>query len=151
MKILIVCTGNTCRSPMAEGIFKNIAKNMDLNLKISSAGISALDGDRVSAGAVKAMKNIGIDISGYKSSLVNIELVEEADIILTMSNSHKDILSSRFPNFRDKIYLLNDYAFGKTNDIEDPFGGSLSGYEIARDEISLAVEAIIKDIVNNEQ
>lgn len=149
MKILIVCTGNTCRSPMAEGIFKKMAKNMDLNLEISSAGIAALDGDRVSAGAVKAMKNIGIDISEYKSSLVNIGLVEEVDLILTMSNIHKDILADRFPNFKDKVFLINDYAFGKTNDIEDPFGGSLRGYEIARDEISLAIEAIIKNIVNN--
>lgn len=148
MKILIVCTGNTCRSPMAEGIFKYMAKNHNLNLEISSAGIAALDGDRVSMGAVKAMENIGIDISTHKSSLVNIALVEEAEVILTMSNSHKDILSSRFPSIKNKIYLLNDYSFGKNKDIEDPFGGSLSGYEVARDEIYEAVEEIVEKIVN---
>lgn len=147
MKVLIVCTGNTCRSPMAEGILRDLALKNDMDLEVKSAGTYAYDGDSASDNAITAMRDINIDISNHKSRLIHKELIDEADLILTMSSSHKKAIVSKFPEARDKTYLLNDYAFGEIKDIEDPFGGSLSYYEKARDEIYRALEKI----VNSEQ
>lgn len=146
MKVLIVCTGNTCRSPMAEGILKSLAKKNNLEIQVKSAGISAFDGDRVANNAIKALEKIGIDISDYKSTLVHQELLDEADLILTMGKNHKEVLISRFPEFKEKIFLLNEYSFGMDKEIQDPFGGSLKTYEKARDEIYRALEEIIKKL-----
>lgn len=146
MKILIVCTGNTCRSPMAEGIFKDLADKNNLEIKVSSAGTQAFDGDNASDNAIIALKKINIDISKHKSKLIHKGLLDEADLILTMSSSHKKAIINKFPEAREKTYLLNEYAFGRVKDIEDPFGGSLQYYEKARDEIYKAIEKIVRKV-----
>ncbi len=150
MKILIVCTGNTCRSPMAEGIFKDLAKKNNVDIEVKSSGTAAYDGDSASDNAVYALEKLNIDISNHKSKLIHKEIVDEADLILTMSSSHKRALINKFPGAKDKTYLLNEYAFGIIKDIEDPFGGSLLYYEKARDEIYRAAEKIIQLIVKSE-
>lgn len=149
MKILVVCTGNTCRSPMAEGILKYLADKKNLNLKVRSAGIMAFVGDSASDNSVSILKDMGIDISNHRSSLVNDYMVDESDIILTMTSSHKDILIKRFANARNKTFLYNEYAYGKYTDISDPFGGNIYRYEKTRDEIYKASEAIIERLVKN--
>jgi len=146
MKFLIVCTGNTCRSPMAEGIMNYLVKANNMDIMVKSAGVFAVDGDRVSTNAIKAMKNKGIDISNYKSTFLHEELINEADIILTMSNSHRVEILRRYPQAKGKTYQINEYALGKNKDISDPFGGDLMTYEIVRDELYCAIEKIIEDI-----
>lgn len=143
MKILIVCTGNTCRSPMAEGIFKSLAKEKNLDIQVESAGTFAFDGDKASPNAVKALKSINIDISNHKSSLIHNNLIEEVDLILTMASSHKELIARKFPQSIGKVFLLNEYAFNELKDIMDPYGGDLKGYELVRDEIYKAVEEIV--------
>lgn len=140
MKILIVCTGNTCRSPMTEGIFNELKK--DLDIEVLSAGISAYEGSPISENAIKSMEGIH-DISHYRAKMVNEDLIKEADLILTMTRMHKDILISRYRGVEEKTYLLNDFAFGLEKDVEDPFGGELGIYDSARDEIYKAVKSII--------
>ena len=149
MKILVVCTGNTCRSPMAEGILKDLGAKNNLDIRVKSAGIMAFDGDSPSNNAVMALKNIGIDIRDYKASLVRENLVDEADIILTMTDSHKERIIRNFPNAKNKVFLYNEYAYGKYTDISDPFGGNINTYQITRDEIYKASEAIIERLVKN--
>lgn len=145
MKILIVCTGNTCRSPMAEGIFNELKKDLDMDLWVLSAGISAYEGSPVASNAVKSLESIH-DISHYRAKMVNEDLLEQADLILTMTKMHRDILLDRYEGIEDKTYLLNEYAFGEMKDVEDPFGGNSDIYDIARDEIYRAVESIIKKL-----
>ncbi|MCQ4923168.1 low molecular weight protein arginine phosphatase [Tissierella carlieri] len=143
MIVLFVCTGNTCRSPMAEGILKSIAKEKKLSLEVKSAGISVFDGDNASKNSIEAMRKIGIDISKHKARQLHRDLVDEADLILTMSRSHKEIIISNFPTAKDKICTLLEYVYKIDKDIADPYGGNLLLYEHTREEIYKAIEKII--------
>lgn len=142
MKILFVCTGNTCRSPMAEGLLKDLSKKKGLGLEVKSAGVYAMDGGRVADNAVNALNKLGIDISSHKSQSVSKDLVDKADLILTMSKSHRETLILNFPHVREKVFLLNEYALKENRDIQDPFGRDLYNYEIARDDILKALNNI---------
>ena len=146
LNVLFICTGNTCRSPMAEGILKTIAKEKGLNIVSKSAGIFANEGSPASENAVLTMKDIGIDIKTHRSTFVSKELMDESDIILTMTRSHKDILVDNYPEKKYKIFLLNEYAFARKKDIQDPFGGDIYMYEMARDEIIEAIKKIYDHI-----
>ncbi|CAK7049092.1 protein tyrosine phosphatase [Tissierella sp. P1] len=143
MIVLFVCTGNTCRSPMAEGILKSIAKEKKLSLEVKSAGISVFDGDNASRNSIEAMKKIGIDISKHKARQLHRDLVDEADLILTMSRPHKEIIISNFPSAKDKIFALLEYVYKIDKDIADPYGGNLLLYEHTREEIYKAIKKII--------
>lgn len=143
MKVLFVCTGNTCRSPMAEGILKAMAKEKGLTIEVKSAGVAAYDGEGGSKNSIQAMRKIGIDISDHQASLLHIGLVEEADLILAMSRSHKELIKSSFPLSKEKVFTLLEYVYGVEKDVVDPYGGSLYIYEKTRDEIFKAIEKII--------
>ena len=144
MKVLVICTGNTCRSPMAEGIFKSLIKENSLDFEISSAGTDAYDGDSVTNHAEMALKKMGIDISNHKSKLVHRDLIERVDLVLTMTKSHKETIIKKFPEAKNKVFLLNEYAFEEFKDVVDPFGGTIIDYEKARDEIYTAAEEIVR-------
>ncbi|HAE92070.1 protein-tyrosine phosphatase [Tissierella praeacuta DSM 18095] len=143
MKILFICTGNTCRSPMAEGILKFMIEKNNLNIEVESAGISVFHGDNASKNSIEAMKKIGIDISRHRAKQIHGELVNDARLILTMSKSHKDFIILNFPRSRDKVFTLLEYAYKLDKDVVDPFGGRLTVYENTRDEIYRAIEKII--------
>ncbi|MDR7856960.1 low molecular weight protein arginine phosphatase [Tissierella sp.] len=139
MKVLFVCTGNTCRSPMAEGILKSIAKEKGLDIDVDSVGISAYDGSQASPNSIEAMKKIKIDISKHKASQLHRDLVDESDLILTLSQSHKEFILSNYPQAKDKLFTLLKYAYGEEKDVADPFGRNLAYYERTRDEIYEAI------------
>lgn len=145
MIVLFVCTGNTCRSPMAEGILKSIAEEKNLDLKVSSAGISVFDGDNASKNSINAMKKIGINISQHEARQLHRDLIDEADLILTMSKSHKEFIRANFSSAKDKVFTLLEYVDKIDKDIGDPYGGNLSLYEHTRDEIYQAIEKIINN------
>lgn len=131
---------------MAEGILNHMAKEKSLNLSAKSAGIYAYDGNKASTNAILVMNGMGIDINNKKSIQIHRNLLEEADVVLTMSNSHKEELLIRFPFAEEKIFLLNEYAHGINKDIDDPFGRGELAYKKAAEEIYKAIEKI----VNNE-
>lgn len=145
MEILFVCTGNTCRSPMAEGILKSFNESLSLGLGVKSAGTSVYTPSMASKSSIRVMEDIGIDIRDHISSQIKKQDIEEADLVLTMASSHKSMILSSYPEFQDKVYSLLEYAYGVDSDIMDPFGQSAVFYEETRDMIYRAISSIVKN------
>ena len=137
MNILLICTGNTCRSAMAEGILNKIISNNGANDKFTvlSAGISVFSPTKASDNAILTLKDMGIDISSHISTQLTEEMIHDADIILTMTASHKQIIKNVCDEITDKIYTLMGYAYGTDKDISDPYGMDLETYKKCAKEI----------------
>ena len=131
MNILFVCTGNTCRSPLAAAIMEKIAVENDLDVLIESAGLFANVGGTASDEAIEALDKMGIDLTFHQTKPITEELIEKSDIILAMTQAHKELLK---PMAGDKVYTLKEYA-GENGDISDPYGGDLEEYEETANEI----------------
>ncbi len=139
--ILFVCTGNTCRSPMAQGICEKIVYDNDLPVKCESAGLSTVSGYPISAFAISVCSEIGVDISRYKTKNVRELDLSEYDAIFTMSPRHKHALIALGAN-PYKIWLLG----AETGGISDPYGMDEDTYRKCRDEIYDAVNESLKEI-----
>ncbi len=131
--ILFVCSGNSCRSPIAEGLMKIKApEKFRDRVRVASAGTLGLDGHSATDFAIQAAGELGADISRHRSQGVNQDLVRNADIIFAMAREHKDYLEREFPEVRDNVFLLRtfDRPPQETADdsIDDPIGRSLSVY-----------------------
>ena len=152
--VLFICTGNVCRSPMAEGLFLKMMKGRR-DLRVMSAGVGAMDGQPPSQHAVEALREVGIDISGQRSAMLHHEIVDQADYIFGMTHGHVDAIRMLFPWAAEKTFLLREFDetlqdFQK--DISDPIGGSLDVYRICRDQIAQGLETMLTTIDQlNEQ
>src|SRR6187455_749496 len=144
--ILFVCTGNVCRSPMAEGLFRHAVAGRN-DCRVLSAGLGAMDGQPPSAYAVQAMKEIGIDISRQRSRMLTADLVQQADYIFGMTHSHVDTVTLLYPQAAEKTFLLREFddtldTFEK--DISDPIGGSYDVYLNCRDQIEQGIASLMR-------
>ncbi len=137
MNILFVCTGNTCRSPMAAALFNKIAMERELPVRIESAGLFANNKEGASNEAVIAMKDYDIDLMGHQAKTITAELLEKSDLVLTMTASHKMMLEQYLG---DKVYTLMEFA-GMDGDIPDPYGGDIDEYKECAEKI---YEALLK-------
>src|SRR5437762_2617441 len=146
--ILFVCTGNICRSPMAEGLFRHAVKGRN-DFRVMSAGVGALEGQPPSEHAVRALRELGIDISGQRSRMLTGELVLQADYIFGMTHSHVDAVTLLYPQAAEKTFLLREFDETLDNyeaDISDPIGGSYEVYRNCRDQIEQGIAAMLKFI-----
>ncbi|HAQ07098.1 MAG TPA: low molecular weight protein arginine phosphatase [Bacillus bacterium] len=142
-RILFVCTGNTCRSPMAEAILKS--KQVP-GVEVKSAGVYAVNGADASINAKIVLEENRI-IHDHRSASLTKEDVEWASLILTMTEGHKAVLLDQYPEASDKIFTLKEYAEENQNpDIADPFGGNQQIYHQSFLEIKENIEKILKKI-----
>jgi len=152
-KIMLVCRGNTCRSPMAEVMLKKALEEAmgdeAKRVRVISAGVSASCGDPASRHAVTAMKELGLDVSLHRASAVSAKALNDADLVLTMTMTLKDELLQDFPAIKWKAKTLTEFA-GLTEelgcDIKDPFGCPLEVYQASADEIGRAVKIVAEKI-----
>ncbi len=135
--VLFVCTGNTCRSPMAERLFLQYLLQEGLDyITASSAGVAAFSGDAISYEAEELLRQQNCDARDFRSSRVTHQALESSDIVLAMTHSHLSALKSSFPEFQEKYYLLdsnwkslNGVSMNSGQDIVDPIGCGMSAYE----------------------
>lgn len=147
VKIVFVCTGNTCRSPIAEGIAKSIAEQKGYNMEIVSRG-TKIDPEEVVANpySVIVMSLRGIDIKDHKSQIISKEDIETASLILTMTAGHKKNVQKLFPAAAPYTFTLTEYATGRQGDIRDPWGLTILDYESTAKQLELLVTMVLEKI-----
>ena len=143
MKLLFVCTGNICRSPLAEGIAPLIAKQFHLVVEAKSAGTLGLSNIAADPHSVAVCKEVGVDISKHLSQGLSEELINWADYILVMERRHAEKVRGQFPQSLDKVLELG--SFGSMSAIPDPIGGWKFKFRRTRKQITKCLEGFFKN------
>ncbi len=144
--ILFLCTGNVCRSPMAEGLFRHAIKGRG-EFRVLSAGLGAIDGQPPTHHSVTAMRELGLNISAQRSNALTAEMVRSADYIFGMTHSHVDTVLLLYPSAVEKTFLLREFddtLEPYEKDISDPIGSPYDVYVECRDQIEQGIVTLIK-------
>jgi protein-tyrosine-phosphatase len=153
MNILFVCTGNTCRSPMAEGMMRQLieTEGLAIEVQVKSAGVHASDGSPASKHTEEILLERGIRMN-HKAQSIRPELIRWADLILTMTSGHKDVLGRHFPECLDKLFTLKEYTDDPRSwEVSDPFGGSLDVYRATERELEANLKLLLKKITDGDK
>ena len=147
MRVMFVCTGNICRSAMAEGLFIKLIKDNNLKIDVYSCGIYAENGDYATYNAIEAARYYDADISNHRATNIRSSQIEDMDIILCATNAHKNMVISMYPELISKVYTMKEYADiddnGRNMDINDPWGHDMYTYKKCAQEINVCLENII--------
>jgi protein-tyrosine phosphatase len=142
--VLFVCTGNTCRSPLAEVMFRDLVKEHS-DYQVGSAGVGAFSGQPASRYSAALARERGLDLSRHQSRAVTIDLVEAATHIFAMSRSHLAAVLADYPEADQKVYLVTEFAADdrlRGRDICDPYGGALEDYRETLEHLEQALPSL---------
>jgi protein-tyrosine phosphatase len=142
-KILFVCSGNTCRSPLAEALGKQVLPGrLNFEVDIASAGTSALEGSPASQNSIEVAQLHGLDLSEHRSRMLTRELVHDADLIVTMGVRHREAVGEIDPEALESTFLLTNFSDRHDGDIPDPIGSDIAVYERTYLVISECIESM---------
>ncbi len=148
--IVTICTANICRSPMAAALLQHAlaAQPEPLrSMKVISAGVSAAAGEPVSENSVIALKKVRLDISGHRAQPLTQPMLDEAALVLCMTESHRTMIQIQADPPPKNLFLFREFMPGPDDkEIADPFGGPLKIYEAARDEMVEAIPSLVEFI-----
>lgn len=154
MKIVFVCTGNTCRSSMAEAMARNwlkIKAPQNTDARVTSAGLAVFPGSPASQQAFEVMAEKGLDLSYHKAKQFSGELMSQSDIVFTATENHKRALVSMFPEADAKIHVLAEFAGSSGFDISDPFGQSVEVYRKCAAQMEELIDRAFNKLFYPEQ
>lgn len=152
-RVLFVCTGNTCRSPMAEGLFKKMIEGSKSVVSLGSAGVAAFDGDRMSPETQAELVERDAALDAFRSRSVTEAMLQEATHVFAMTKSHLQMLTRAFPEYAEKCYKVCDFVEIHGNlgvDVPDPIGMGKSAYQQVAGVFELAIPSLIQFIENEE-
>jgi protein-tyrosine-phosphatase len=145
--ILVVCTANICRSPVAAALLQDRLRRRGLaDWRVTSAGTWAVAPRGASRYSVDLMQRAGLDISGHRSQMVEEGHLRQADLVLTMEVGHAEALRAEFPGEAHKVYLLTEMV-GRSYNIADPYGGPLEEYEVMVAALNEVMDAGLERII----
>lgn len=155
MNILFICTGNTCRSPMAKALFLKRLQEIGVapeteSFQIFSAGLSARDDLAASPQAIAVMGEEGVDISVHRSVHLRTNSVLEADLILTMTTGQRDYIKANYPERADSIYTLSEYTGDEAGEVLDPYGQDINAYRQSLVQLKILVDRLINRIIESK-
>src|SRR5690554_3495868 len=145
-KLIFVCSGNTCRSPLAKVLARSIFAEAGVtDWVIDSAGMAALHGMSASAHALTAAHTLGLDLSAHQAKPLTDMQAKEADLILVMTHAHKDVLLGELPELAGKVYTLKEFVETE-GDVADPFGGTAAHYLETAHELQHLLQQVAKKL-----
>lgn len=151
MKVMFICTGNICRSAMAHRLLEKRLEDLNKrDIEVYSCGIYAENGDGSTYNAIEAMKEYNVDLKSHRATNIRNSNIENMDVILCMTKSHKYAVIQLYPNIKDKVFTLKEYVNYMENaqdvDIPDPWGYDAEVYRHCAEEISVCIELLLQKI-----